>query len=210
MMTLGDDKFDTYALKAIYSPLEVLFWAKVKTPWPVSPRDMCCIVSRASEDGEYAVMASVEDASVPAISGNVRAELWISGWKVRETETGVQVTYITQIDLKGSIPGAFLKNIQIQVPLCAKQVVRYAEEHGYPPYVWKAENVEFEKEDFDHESKTYSTQVKALENAVLEFDVSTQMYPQGPQVQATNAKYTLEDGKLKIHDMEGVVTVVIN
>lgn len=212
---LGDDKFDAYELKTVYDSGEILFWAKVKTPWPITPRDMCTIVRRVREENEtdYVVMASVEDDSVPEMSGNVRAELLISGWKVAKTTTGsIEVTYITQIDLKGSIPGAFLKNIQIQVPLCAEKVVEYAKEHGYPPYVIQAQQVQFESEEFDHETKTYKASWNAIvdKEAKVEFDISKTTYPQDPQVTLNGeGQYTLEDGRLTVYDVVGAIQLEI-
>lgn len=212
-MLIGDDKFDCYEMKKIYDSSDILFWAKVKTPWPVSPRDMCCIVSRVHEPStNYFVMASVQDDQVPEISGNVRAHLLISGWKVQETDTGIQVTYITQIDLKGSIPGAFLKNIQIQVPLCAGNVVEYAEKYGYPPFVIQSNHVRFASEDFDHDKKTYTSSLQGVgEGARVEYDISKKMYPQGAHIKLTgDAKYTVEEDKVVLHDIVDSVTVEIS
>jgi hypothetical protein len=133
---IGDDKFDVAELKQMYNINEALFWSKVKTPWPISPRDLSAASLREmSEDTSYTVMVSVEDDSIPAVSGCVRSNLFISGWKVYKVDGGVAITYITQIDLAGSIPTAFLKSVQQQVPLCAGSVIKYIKDHGFPPVV---------------------------------------------------------------------------
>ncbi|CAO3624072.1 unnamed protein product [Mucor hiemalis] len=80
---IWDEKFDVAELKQMYSAYESLFWCKVKTPWPISARDMSATSLREiSEDECYVVMTSVEDESVPLVSGNVRANLFIPGWKL--------------------------------------------------------------------------------------------------------------------------------
>ncbi|KAI9472316.1 MAG: hypothetical protein EXX96DRAFT_583616 [Benjaminiella poitrasii] len=153
---IWDEKFDTSDIKEMYNKYESLFWSKVKTPWPISPRDMSATSLRVmSADECYVVMTSVEDEAIPEVSGCVRANLILSGWKIVKKETGVALTYITQIDLAGSIPTAFLKSIQQQVPLCAGSVVRYITQYGFPPITSEC-TAEFKRESFDHGDREYS------------------------------------------------------
>lgn len=194
----------------MYSRLESLFWVKVKTPWPISPRDMCATSFRQiTQDECYVVMNSVEDESIPAVSGNVRANLIISGWKLIKTDTGIDVTYITQVDLAGSIPAAFLKSVQQQVPLCAGLVVKYAHDYGFPPTSDTC-TAEFVKEDFDHAKRTYVCQLNGSGEVL--WLVSKKMYPAGVKVDIKGNASTeiLDDGNVRVHNIDGPVTVTIS
>jgi hypothetical protein len=206
---IGDEKFDRSETKEIYSRYESVFWGKVKTPWPISPRDMSATLLREFNDDEsYIVMVSVEDDRIPEVSGNVRANLMISGWRMYKTETGVGVTYVTQIDLAGSIPTSFLKSIQIQVPLCAGKVVQYAQDYGFPPYTVGGD-IPFESEEFNNDKKEYT--VKLDGQGSVQWQVSHVMYPNGIAID-TSAESSKEDqGKTSIVtvNVQGPTTVVI-
>lgn len=179
-MWTGDEKFDTSEIKQMFSKYESLFWCKLKTPWPVSARDMSATSLRdISEDECYVVMTSVEDDNVPAVSGCVRANLIISGWKVTKTDAGIALTYITQIDLAGSIPASFLKTVQQQVPLCAGLVVKYIQDHGYPPTTNDCTAL-FKSEIFDHAKKEYASNLDG--EGECKWLISKKMYPAGVKV----------------------------
>ncbi|KAG2202898.1 hypothetical protein INT47_008930 [Mucor saturninus] len=205
---IWDEKFDSSDIKQMYSRLESLFWAKVKTPWPISPRDMCSTSLREiSEDECYVVMNSVEDAAIPPVSGFVRANLIISGWKVLKTDTGINLTYITQIDLAGSIPTAFLKSVQQQVPLCAGSVVKYAQTYGYPPTTATC-TATFKSENFEHAKKTYTASLDGT--GECSWLISKKMYPSGTKVAITGeAKHELSEDRLVLTEINGPVTVTI-
>jgi hypothetical protein len=161
----------------MYATYESLFWGKIKTPWPISPRDMSATALREVGDDEcYVVMTSVQDDSIPPISGNVRANLIISGWKIAQTDAGIDVTYITQVDLAGSIPAYFLKNVQQQVPLCAGLVLKYAKDHGYPPVTTNCTAI-FKSEDFNHAKREYTSHLDG--EGECSWFISKKMYPNG-------------------------------
>lgn len=152
-------------------------------------------------------MASVEDAAVPPVSGNVRANLIISGWKITKTDTGIDLIYITQVDLAGSIPTAFVKNVQQQVPLCAGLVVKYAEDFGYPP-TSNTCTAEFKSEDFEHAEKTYVATLDGTGDA--EWFICKKMYPASVKV-AINGEATPEivNNVVRVTGINGPVTVTI-
>lgn len=205
---IWDEKFDSSDVKQMYSRFESLFWAKVKTPWPISPRDMCSTSLREISDTEcYVVMASVEDSTVPLVSGCVRANLIISGWRVLKTATGINLTYITQIDLAGSIPTAFLKSVQQQVPLCAGSVVKYAQNYGFPPTTALC-TAEFNSENFDHAKKAYTATLDG--SGECSWLISKKMYPSGTKVTINGeAKHELNEDRLDLSEINGPVTVTI-
>lgn len=210
---LGDEKFDVAELKQMYSAYESLFWCKVKTPWPISARDMSATSLREiSEDECYVVMTSVEDESVPLVSGNVRANLFISGWKIVKQDVGIAITYITQVDLAGSIPSSFVKNIQQQVPLCAGEVVKYAQDYGFPPSTTTCTAV-FKLDNWDHSKREYTVTLEGEgEGSWL---ISKKMYFNGINVaiegNATHEIVQLENGNsiVKVNGISGLNVVKI-
>lgn len=193
----------------MYSVKEALFWSKVKTPWPISPRDLSAATLRefADEDSNYTVMTSVQDPKVPEVSGCVRSNLYISGWKIYKTDAGVAVTYITQVDLAGSIPSSFLKGIQRQVPLCAGSVLKYLEDYGFPPTVEEL-TADVKSEHFDHSTKEYIAEV--FGSGIGKWLISDDMYPAGIKVNISgNAKHEIVDGALIVTGIDGPTTIRI-
>lgn len=205
---VGDEKFDVAELKQMYSPKEVLFWSKVKTPWPISPRDMVAVSLRdsPSDDVEYSVITSVKDASLPDVSGCVRSNLFISGWKVQKVDGGIAISYITQIDLAGSIPSSFLKSTQQQIPLCAGLVSKFIRDNGFPP-IQSDCSINVVDEAFDYAKREYLTQVDGVGNT--RFMISKKMYPAGVKVNITGGKATHEmvDDHLIVTGLDGPTTI---
>lgn len=204
-------------MRQAYSKHETLFWGKVKTPWPISPRDMSATSLKGfSQDECYYVMTSVEDQAVPLVSGCVRSHLYISGWKIHKTEAGIALTYITQVDLAGSIPTAFVKSVQQQVPLCAGLVVKYAQDYGFPPTVTVDGDAEFKSENFDHAKREYTANVEGTGNS--KWLISKKMYPNGVKVSligsgdaATHQITEIENGNslVEVNGISGPTTVKI-
>ncbi|KAG2177148.1 hypothetical protein INT43_007805 [Umbelopsis isabellina] len=213
---IWDEKFDVAEVKEAFTFRETLFWSKLKTPWPMSPRDLSGTAIRdVADDAVYVSMTSVEDADIPEIYGNVRATLYVSGWKLSPVPEGVAVTYVTQIDIAGSIPSSFLASIQQQIPLCAGKVVDYVETHGYPPYLLDCTAV-YEEEQFNHDAKEYTLILKGGQaDAVATLDISSRLYPNGINVDIEGgAAHKIEDGEngakvLTIHNIEGAATVKV-
>ncbi|GAB5587043.1 hypothetical protein Unana1_01943 [Umbelopsis nana] len=212
-----DEKFDTAEVKETFTYRETLFWSKLKVPWPMYPRDISGTAIRdIGDDAVYISMTSVEDAEIPEIYGNVRATLFVSGWKVVPVEEGLSVTYVTQIDIAGSIPSSFLASIQQQIPLCAGKVIDYVQTHGYPPHILECTAVT-QNEHFTHDSKEYVVEVEKGERAdgVVKIDISSKLYPDGVDVNVQgSASHKLEDSVngnkvLVIENIDGSATVTV-
>jgi hypothetical protein len=142
-------------------------------------------------------MLSVEDSKVPETEKAVRARLLVSGWKMYQTENNkIGITYVSQTDLSGYLPIAFLKKLLLEVPLCAGRVRNYIRDHGFPPTTTLVgKHVEYAGEDFDHESKTYTLDLKAsgeAEGAAVEIVCSSTMYPHGVKAQLKGEKGDVE------------------
>ncbi|KAI8580176.1 hypothetical protein K450DRAFT_238513 [Umbelopsis ramanniana AG] len=211
-----DEKFDVAEVKETFNFRETLFWSRLKTPWPMSPRDIAGTAIRdIGDDAVYVSMTSVEDADIPEVYGNVRATLYVSGWKAVPVEEGIAVTYVTQIDIAGSIPSSFLASIQQQIPLCAGKVIDYIQTHGYPPYITEASAVTG-NEHFTHAEKEYTLEIEGGEaGSVVKIDISSKLYPAGVNVNIQGSgSHKLEDGVngnkvLVIENIDGSATVTI-
>ncbi|KAK9716980.1 hypothetical protein K7432_006505 [Basidiobolus ranarum] len=115
-----------------------IFWNSNKGIWPVSDRDLCGVSTfETSPEGTYySGLTSVVDSRVPEKKGAVRADLHIGGWIIQpEGENSVKATYIIDIDLKGSIPGALVRKVSIDTPLCVAHVFEFLKKYGNPPYL---------------------------------------------------------------------------
>lgn len=146
-------------------------------------------------------MVSVEDEKIPEMDKAVRGKLIVSGWKMYETDKNkIGITYVSQTDLAGSIPATFLKKLLLEVPLCAGKVRNYISEYGFPPTMTLVDkHVEFLGEDFDHDSKTYTLDLKvsAAEGHVADILCSSIMYPNGVKVQVTQGQGDVEQNQDK-------------
>ncbi|KAI7895592.1 uncharacterized protein EV154DRAFT_495395 [Mucor mucedo] len=183
---IWDEKFDESKVLEYYSRYESLFWVKLKAPWPISPRDFAGTSIRdVGENTVYCSMVSVEDETIPDTSGAVRGQLLVSGWKLSQLAGGIGITYVNQVDLAGYIPGAFLKKLLLQIPLCAGKVRDYIMTHGFVPTTTVIQNntpVEFKGEEFHHEEKKYTLQLSS-QDASTHTVCSQRMYPDGIQVE---------------------------
>jgi len=64
-------------------------------------------------------------------------------------------SYISKSDPKGWLPGAVIKTVSSQVPLCVAGVFSYLEKYGAPPYVARLAGKVI-KGTFDHDTSAYS------------------------------------------------------
>ncbi|KAI8365283.1 uncharacterized protein BYT42DRAFT_649208 [Radiomyces spectabilis] len=206
---IWDEKYDTSEVKEQYTPSETFFWVKLKAPWPVSPRDFAGTAIRdLSDDVCFVVMSSVVDPMIPEVSGCVRGHIVVSGWKFYKTEGGIGLTYITQVDLAGSIPTSFLKNIQLQVPLCAGKVAEYIKEYGFPPHTISC-TATMKKETFDHGKREHIIELDGTGGG--EWVISRKMYPNGVKVHIDGqGESQVIDNKLVVKGIQGPATIKIN
>jgi len=103
-----------------------IVYVSTRGQFPIAPRDFCLAVShRIESDGTYLQLSrSVEDISVPLISGKVRAELLNSGFIIKPivqvngvTKYSCKVTYVVQFDPKGLIPSYIANKVAEYQPL---------------------------------------------------------------------------------------------
>ncbi|SAL99302.1 hypothetical protein [Absidia glauca] len=152
-------------------------------------------------------MASVDDSSVGAVSGCVRGNLICSGWKLQKVADGIQITYVTQVDLAGSIPSSFLRSVQLQVPLCAGKVAEYISSYGPPPITGDLSCV-FKKELFDHGKREHTVHLDGQGDAAFSF--SSKMYPNGVKVKTTTGEAQVTGNSIQVTGVNGPTTVTIS
>ncbi|CAO3596108.1 unnamed protein product [Absidia cylindrospora] len=206
---IWDEKFHSADAKEFFTKWECLFWVRVNTPWPISNRDFVgCNLRDFSQDGVcYTSMASVDDDSIGAVSGCVRGDLICSGWKLEKVAEGVQITYVTQVDLAGSIPSSFLRNVQLQVPLCAGKVAEYVSNYGAPPVIGDISCI-YKNENFDHAIREHVVELDGEGNATWSF--SSKMYPNGVNVTTTSGEVQVSGNSILVSGVDGPTTVTIS
>ncbi|KAF7730724.1 hypothetical protein EC973_001673 [Apophysomyces ossiformis] len=210
---IWDEKYDESEIKELFTAFESLFWVKLKAPWPISPRDFAaCSLRDLEDDVSYIVMSSVKDDSIPERKGCVRGDLKISGWKIYKVDGGVAVTYITQVDLAGSIPSSFLKSVQLQVPLCAGKVVDYIQKYGFPPTVQTC-TATYKSETFNHDKREHVAEIDG--EGEVSWLVSNTMFPNSVKVNVSGngQPEIVEEGKNRkviVRGINGPATIKIH
>ena len=103
-----------------------------KAVWPTTGRDFAVldVVGRMDESTSVHGAISIVDPRIPEEKGYVRGEVLAGGYVV-EAIPGhpkrAHITYITQVDLKGSVPTFVVNKITESQPMCALQMRRIAE-----------------------------------------------------------------------------------
>ena len=83
-----------------------------KAVWPVSNRDFVCVSNRNQVGDTYYIATQSCDFPYPEKKGVVRAYLHVGGYILKKVnENTTSVTYISDSDVKGNIPG-MIKNAQ--------------------------------------------------------------------------------------------------
>ncbi|RUP45233.1 hypothetical protein BC936DRAFT_148444 [Jimgerdemannia flammicorona] len=215
---IWDERFDGAEMREYFSHREALFYSKLKGSWPVSGRDIAGVSIRdTSEDVIYIAQSSVEDPKIPPVSSHTRAQLYISGWKISAVPNGVSLTYITHVDIKGSVPSAFIKMIQLQTPQCAGKVADYIKEHGHPPFVTGDLKGHLKREVFEHKKKEFIVELEgtATEEGLVKIEVGKALYPKGFKVKVHGEATTEEsDGEkgakhVVVSGVTSLVTITI-
>ncbi|KAJ3235279.1 hypothetical protein HDU78_005277 [Chytriomyces hyalinus] len=89
-------------------------------------------------DEAFIVSTSVVDKLAPpeGFWGNyTRADAKAIGWVLKQNGPDVNMTYIVEVDAKGTIPTSLIKIIQVQAPLCIKHVAETISKNGALPYI---------------------------------------------------------------------------
>lgn len=94
-----------------------------KSIWPTSPRDFAVLNISGQLDPRTWISAavSIEDTRIPQEKGHVRGHLEAGGYVIRAVPGKPdvsEVTYVAQVDLRGSIPSMVVNKIADSQPQC--------------------------------------------------------------------------------------------
>jgi len=88
----------------------------------------------------YNVSTSVLDNTIPEDPSRVRAILELSGWSLRPIFDGrgntisVNITYVIQLDIRGSLPNSVLKSVSASMMTVVPRLNDFINDIGHPPY----------------------------------------------------------------------------
>jgi hypothetical protein len=102
--------------KLVESPTETvdINYYRFKGSGPVSDRDLVVVERTFFEGNKFYLTSCSCDYPFAEVNGVVRAECYIGGYIAEQVDAkNIKVTYISDGDVKGSIPG-FLKNMLSQ------------------------------------------------------------------------------------------------
>ncbi|KAI8819534.1 uncharacterized protein EV422DRAFT_96056 [Fimicolochytrium jonesii] len=163
-----DARFEDGKPLALYNLEEILTYSQQKGTFPVSGRDFVTTnLIRFVGDTIYYVATSVVEPTAPTNSKLVRAELQNATWILRSTPNGVQVHYIVDVDIKGSVPSSIVKAVSVQTPLCILEVKKYLDANGPIPFIPRkvagvdpGRHLQIRQESYDPKTRSYHLEYK--------------------------------------------------
>lgn len=123
-------------MKVLYEKKDVfkVNYQQYKAVWPVSNRDFVSVGASRKEEGGSKIYIGTTSCKYPhpEVKGVVRGEIYIGGYileKVDETHT--KVTYISDANLAGSIPGMVQNQLSQSQGDVASRVGSCMKKNGY-------------------------------------------------------------------------------
>lgn len=118
-----DDMLNEIRIKHVVSPSVQLVHMLYKPVWPTAARDFAVLNLCGRRDANTLVSAavSVVDERIPDEKGHVRGHLEAGGYVVQSIAGDPkksEVTYVAQVDLKGSLPSVVTNKIADSQPQC--------------------------------------------------------------------------------------------
>ena len=123
---LDDMLKDTRVIKEVTPTIDLLHLT-YKAVLLTSARDfaVCNVVGRIDEHTSVHAACSVTDHRIPEVKGCVRGDVMAGGYCIKDVPgnpNAALVTYITQVDLKGSVPAFVVNKIVESQPQCVNQL----------------------------------------------------------------------------------------
>ena len=108
-------------------------YMKYKGQWPVDDRDFVNVgVKLRESDSKMYIGTKACDFPYPAVKGAVRGQVYIGGYIIEKVdENHTKVTYISDADLKGSIPGMIKNAFSVKQGETASKVGYAMKKDGY-------------------------------------------------------------------------------
>jgi len=187
-----DSLFDNARLVEVLNPnyrVNITYGCS-KSMLTTSGRDfvMCQVMTELPNGTLYNVTCSIEDGKVPEVPGKVRGHSDVAGWCFRPHTKGTETIFLSKNDPKGWIPGAVLKMVSAQVPLCVAGVRDYLIKYGAPPFIVKLGGQVIESR-FDHDTSEYQLNFKSNPSEwapVSKIFISAKRYPAGVDITLTS------------------------
>ncbi|CAB3991539.1 -related lipid transfer 9 [Paramuricea clavata] len=116
-----DDQFDTGQTIESLGALTKIIYLEYKGIWPVSGRDFCSVSAiRVLQDGMVTFFAKhVKHPSCPPCKKYVRGKILTGGFVMKilsEDPPRIKTTYITHVDLQGSVPSRIVNKLTASQP----------------------------------------------------------------------------------------------
>eukprot|EP00359_Climacostomum_virens_P010179 CAMPEP_0204912996 /NCGR_PEP_ID=MMETSP1397-20131031/11041_1 /ASSEMBLY_ACC=CAM_ASM_000891 /TAXON_ID=49980 /ORGANISM="Climacostomum Climacostomum virens, Strain Stock W-24" /LENGTH=564 /DNA_ID=CAMNT_0052084163 /DNA_START=281 /DNA_END=1975 /DNA_ORIENTATION=- len=122
-----DEMFESgHSIQVITGDMEIVY-QRFKKQFPASGRDFCILQRRITmpNGSIIAVAASTTHPSCPPVKGLVRATLHMGAFVLEALgETSTKVSYLTYVDLGGSVPGSIANMVQKKQPLVVEAIGR--------------------------------------------------------------------------------------
>lgn len=124
-MALDDMLKETEHVKQITPSVQLLHLI-YKAVWPTAARDfaVCNVVGMFDDHTRVHAACSIIDECIPKLKGCVRADVIAGGYCIRDVPGNAnssEVTYVTQVDLKGNVPTFVVNKIVESQPQCVNQ-----------------------------------------------------------------------------------------
>ncbi|ORZ01927.1 hypothetical protein BCR41DRAFT_209090 [Lobosporangium transversale] len=138
-----DERFENMSIAETFNANEYLFHVSLRGVGSLTGRDLAgvTIIDRDPQNSAlYNVSTSVLDTTIPEDPGRIRAVLELSGWSLRPIFDGegntisVNVTYVIQIDIRGTLPNSVVKSISASMMTAVPRLNHFINKYGYPPY----------------------------------------------------------------------------
>ena len=110
-----------------------IIYMEYKGIWPVSNRDFVNVsVKKRESEGKMYIGTKSMDYPHPAKEGTVRGEVFIGGYVLEKIdEETTRVTYISDADLKGAIPGMIKNTLSSKQGEIASKIAPIMQKEGY-------------------------------------------------------------------------------
>ncbi|KAL2917718.1 hypothetical protein HK105_202591 [Polyrhizophydium stewartii] len=177
-------------------------------------RDLCVSISPVMYDAELdahlVVQRSVEHKDIPDVSGKVRAEVRLAAIMVTKNASGGhRLTYIVDVDTKGSIPSAILKIVSSSTPMCAGKMIEYVQTHGAPARFVSGKTTLITNNSFDRATGRATFEMKG-EPIHAYSPIDAKIFPTGAAIQVTGGEVTVtKEGRGVVIKSSGPATVSV-
>lgn len=170
-----DDKLALAKRVKNFGPQSALSHFAVKGQFPVSARDFTVLSETYLNSASGAIEnvgISVEDPDVPVSSDCVRGSVNLAAWVLKDRADKrqnlplVDCTFISSVDLKGSVPSKAIKATQTQAPLAIARVRDYLDKYPVPPFFTRNALV-LEDETFNPSTGEWSVTLQSLESRLV-------------------------------------------